>query len=133
MTTQYACPPASRLARDLNLAKDTARRLRALIKHKLDPTQFDSVRSWLKACHHEPARIEQILFAANELLDGYGVEVIRSTKTCDRFWQDTRFAFINLGDVYTPTLFFNTASHAFSIACMADIADRLASVGELTM
>jgi len=34
MKTQYACPPASRLARDLNLDQDTARRLRALIKHK---------------------------------------------------------------------------------------------------
>jgi len=131
MKTHFSSHPASRLAKNLNIPMKTALQLQSLIKGRLDPAQFDSVRSWLKDCHHEPARIEQILVAANDLLDGFGIEVIRSTKVWDRFWCDARFVFINMDDVYAPTLMFNTASQSFIVSPMADIADRLASSGEL--
>lgn len=132
MKTQYACPPASRLARELNLPAEAAHQLRSLIKHKLDPAQFESVRKWVASCYNEPALIEQIICAANELMEGFGRETIRSTKNWDSFWCDAKFVYINMGDMYVPTLIFNTVSKSFSVAYMADVVDRLATANELT-
>jgi len=131
MNAHYSCPPVSRLARELNMPIDTATKLRALVKGRLAPSTFDSVRKWISTCHSEPVHIEQILTAANELLDVYGSEVIRSTKSWDSFWCDARFAYINMGDVYAPTLMFNTVSKSFSVACIGDVVDRLATANEL--
>jgi len=132
MKTHYACPQASRLARELNLSMDTAVQLRALIKGRLNPADFETVSTWIRQCHNEPAHIEQILCAANEIMEGFGIEAIRSSKTWQQFWCDVRFVYINAGDVYAPTLVFNTLAQTFTIACMADLADRLATAGELT-
>lgn len=132
MKTHFACPPASRLAKELGLSLDTAMQLRALIKGRIDPATFETVRTWIGQCHHEPAIIEQMLCAANEIMDGFGIEVIRSSKTWQQFWCDVRFVYINAGDVYVPTLVFNTVAQSFSINCMADLADRLTTTGELT-
>ncbi len=131
MKTHYACPPASRLAAELDLTMDAAMQLRAVIKGRIDPATFETVRTWIGQCHHEPAHIEQVLCAANEIMKGFGIEVIRSSKTWQQFWCDARYVYINAGDVYVPTLVFNTLSQTFSIACMADLADRLATAGEL--
>lgn len=132
MNSHYACPPASRLAKELNLPMDIAMQLRALIKGRLNPADFETVSTWIKRCHHEPAHIEQVLCAANEIMEGFGIEVIRSSKVWREFWCDARYVYINAGDVYAPTLVFNTLAQTFTIACMADLADRMATAGELT-
>lgn len=110
---------------------DTAMQLRAVIKGRIHPATFETVRTWIKQCHHEPAHIEQVLCAANYIMEASGIEVIRSNKNWQQFWCDMRFVYINAGDVYAPTLVFNTLAHTFSIACMADLANRLATTGEL--
>jgi hypothetical protein len=132
MNTNYACPPASRLAAELNVSMDTAVQLRALIKGRIDPATFETVRTWIGQCHNEPAHIEKVLCAANELIDGFGIEVIRSSKIWSHYWCDTRFVYINAGDVYAPTLVFNTVAQTFCISCMADLADRFATANDLT-
>ncbi len=132
MNTHYSCPPASRLAKELDLPIDTAVQLRAVIKGRINPADFETVRTWIKQCFHEPAHIEQVLCAANEIMDGFGIEVIRSSKSWQTYWCDARYVYINAGDVYASTLVFNTLAQTFTIACMADLADRLATAGELT-
>jgi|GEM_PF-2141024 len=132
MNAHYSCPPVSRLARELNMPIDTATKLRALVKGCLAPSTFDSVRKWVASCHNEPALIEQIICASNELMEGFGRETIRSTKNWDSFWCDAKFVYINMGDMYVPTLIFNTISQSFSVASISDVVDRLASANELS-
>ncbi len=53
-----------------------AHKILAMIAGDLDPREVSNACDvWVRQCHNEPWRTEQVMAAANELLGTYGVEV----------------------------------------------------------
>ena len=47
------------------------------------------------------------LFKINNLMRGYGVESITGSYV-SHYWQDINLLYVNMGDTYTPTVFYDT-------------------------
>ena len=71
--TNYTCPPASRIAKEMNLPIETARTLRKLAKGEIlirDNPDFPVTNQWAASCYNYPRRIDLILSAMNDLRRG---------------------------------------------------------------
>jgi len=97
------CPPAAKIARELNLDEETAKKIRARIKkgYKDTPNQHPS---------HDSANFMEEL---NKLGEFSGVE------SC--FTQRPEIHYLNAGDTYNPTLIFNDYTGTIRIGCWGDI------------
>lgn len=104
-------PSASRLCRALNIAREDALRIRALIKGAADPESYDTARDWVRQCYHRPRRMELIMTACNEVAGTTGVE----------YAEEVRTHYLNSGDIYAPTLVYRENTGTFDIRCIADL------------
>jgi hypothetical protein len=80
---------------------------------------YDSVQNWVKKCHNMPSVTERRLEAANEVLEGHGVEAIWGKS-------ETRpvAVYVNMGDTYATALLYNYQTGAWSITSWGDFAER---------
>ena len=60
----------------------------------------------------------------NEMLDGYGVEVMRKDGYFDRYFGDARLLYVNLGDMYLETVYLDTLSNRFFISDFERVCKR---------
>ena len=97
------CPPAAKIARELNLHEDTAKAIRERIKkgYKNTPNQHPS---------HDAAEFMDDL---NKLGEFMGVE------SC--YPKRPELHYLNAGDTYNATLIFNYATGSVRIGCWGDI------------
>lgn len=101
------CPPASKLAADLNLDEDTASRIRAKIKAGY---RVERGTHW---SHAATAWMEEI----SKLGDFSGVESL--------YPEFPHIMYCNAGDSYASTLIFNHQTEQVRIGCIGDILERL--------
>lgn len=77
--------------------------------------------------------LDEFMEIANLCMRGFGVEPIRVTGKCDRYWGDTDLLYVNMGDTYIPTLIYDTRSGKFSFRPWGDVVEahpkRFASEG----
>ena len=95
------------------------RELRALLAGTRKPTDYPATRAWVDRCYHAPSRAEQVMFAANELVNGYGTEVIRGRYVND-YHGDIQAEYVNLGDPYILTLLHDHETSRYHIVCWGD-------------
>ena len=92
---------------------------------------FESVQQRHKECYHSPDRIDCILTACNELIDGHGTESIEVSSELfqDRYYWNSIGIYVNLGDTYITTIIYNTVDQLFEITNWGDyyqsMSDRL--------
>jgi hypothetical protein len=103
--------------------------LRGLMKGTVDAEQYSSVMDWVRQCLHEPPLIEKVLEAVNEVMEGFGTESIRGSGW-DRYWTDTAFVYINLGDTYTRTICYRPEMDRFYLCSWGDMVESLEKRGE---
>jgi len=63
--------------------------------------------------------------AANEILDGHGVEGARGEgANLGKYWRDTILLYVNMGDTYDATILFDPDEEEFSIGSWGDFIEE---------
>ena len=97
---------------------------------------FEANLSWISQCYNKPSAIELELNALDSLLNGYGVETIRSPDVgselfFDRYYGDVYFRgdivaeYINTGDTYNPTVVYNRLTDEYLLTTWGDFVENL--------
>ena len=111
----------------LNLNAEQETTLKGIISGKIDPYRFTSVYKWVSECYTMPAQHELQMVAINQLLCGYGVEALRTTKYGNTYWLDLLVTYVNMGDTYTPTVVYHR-DNGFMICSWGDLAENDSSI-----
>lgn len=116
--------PSLKSLRTINpdLTAKVGNQIRSLLKRDitiddLPKDAFPNTRAWIKSCHNWPTNREIAMAAANEGLEGHGVEV----GGWDGTWPI--FEYINMGDTYTATLV--KYNNAFYVESVGDRVEKL--------
>ena len=95
-----------------------------LILHgTLDPETFSDVQTWLKACFNKPNNEGLKMHAINQVLRGYGIESVRTSKCKNGYWCDILCTYVNMGDSYLPTVIHHR-KHGFMVASIGDVIEK---------
>jgi hypothetical protein len=105
----------------LDLTLPRARALVRLCERTLSPDNFASVKKQFSRWHNWPGFPEKVLCAANELLRGYGVEAIYFPNDSSQVVAE----YVNMGDAYSITLFYDHESKDFLIDCWGDYVEGM--------
>lgn len=100
---------------NLNISAEQIEKVNAILNGTLDPETFDTVAQWVSVCFSKPGWIELKLRAINEVLEGYGIESLRTTKWKNGHWCDVLCSYVNMGDSYIPTVIHHR-KHGFMVA-----------------
>jgi len=96
-----------------------AKKVRELMTGKTDPEDYQSVKTWLSQCYNRPSKKELIMEALNEVIGGYGVEVLRG-RYVDSYHGDIQAAYINTGDTYSATILLDHETGDFHVTTWGD-------------
>lgn len=99
---------------------DKAKELRELFEKKRKTRDYRSVQEWCKQCFYDPRYNERLLCACNEILEGYGVEVIYRREGD----LNPKYAYVNTGDAYTPTLIQDCETSQLFVSDWGSIVER---------
>lgn len=113
-------PSIKTIATRLNIDAAKAKRVRGIIDGTLVPEAFTSVQAWVAKCYSMPSITERKMEALNELLEGFGVEALRSEAVpWDRYYGDIVGTYINMGDLYISTIYVDRTNR-FQIGAPAN-------------
>lgn len=124
-----AAPSMKKLTEEVGLSKDQARLVRQLIKGEIRfdcEALFPKTAAWAKDCHHYPnlTRADAVMGAIDETAEGHGVEVFGRREEHDNYWGDTRFLYVNRGDVYRPTVVYGTEADRYFVDSVGNLAEK---------
>jgi len=115
--------PSIKTLESLNLEKDKAKLIRALIKKEQktrDTKLFPSTLAWIESCCHTPNWVERALSCFNEILEGHGVEAIEGES-----FRVPLMAYVNRGETYQSTLLFCYKTQSFRVQSVGDYLERM--------
>jgi hypothetical protein len=98
-----------------------------ILNGTFDPRTFSMVREWLDACFYNPCSDELNMEAINQVLEGYGIESVHTSKWKNGFWCNVLCTYVNMGDSYIPT-FFHHRKHGFMVASIGDVIEKIKHV-----
>lgn len=114
-----------------HLDLDAAKRVRGVMDGSVKTRSFTSVVEWEGRSHHMPGYRDRQLCALNEILEGYGVEVVRGigpNVTNGFLGGEILAEYINTGDTYAPTIVFSyvhtTDWHVTTLGDFVETAER---------
>lgn len=81
----------------------------------IPPDEARQFANELKMSAHNDREVSEMLKRANSLLGGHGIEVIRSHDHDDRYWGRAVALYVNMGDQYHPTLWYDVYNQEFLI------------------
>lgn len=84
--------------------------LRALLDGSKDPDDYSDVAEWLAKCHNYPSRVERVMCAVNQVIEGYGTEAIFGDNVC---WPDLDY--VNMGDPYVTTIYYDRIDGCYGV------------------
>jgi hypothetical protein len=116
-------PSVKRIARELNLDTNTAKRVRGLMDGKVDPCTSEAVQSWICQCFNRPSRRELIMCAINEALDTCGVEAIEG-EWIDNYHHNIQAVYCNTGDTYAATILLCHKRDRFMLTSWGDYVEH---------
>jgi len=92
---------------------------------QIDSARAEKLRGVIRAAHAgTPESVERALNKASVLLGGYGVEPIEADHHVDSYYRHYVLLYVNRGDSYSPTVYFNTDTRTFGVGTWADWVDR---------
>jgi hypothetical protein len=104
------------------IAGDRAKDLRAIIDGTADPKRYENVEAWVRQCFHEPTDLEQRIEAANQILDGFGVEALQCMNVHGAHYEP-HAVYVNMGDTYTGTLVYDYARDRWLVTSWGDFVE----------
>lgn len=69
---------------------------------------------------NSPSGVDRALEHADHILRGSGVEAIEGDYYVGGYYGNTVLLYVNMGDTYQPTLYFNTVSGTFNVGSWGD-------------
>jgi hypothetical protein len=108
---------------DLHATPEQIETVNYILNGTIETRTFSMVREWIDVCFYEPCSDELKMHAINEVLEGYGIEAVRTTKWKNGFWCDVLCTYINMGDSYIPTVIHHR-KHGFMVACIGDVIEK---------
>jgi hypothetical protein len=112
-------PSIKTIQTQLNLDKDTAKRIRELIDKTISPLTSEAVQKWIRQCYNRPSDNELIMCAIDETLNTFGVEAIEG-EWIDHYHQNIQAVYCNTGDTYSSTVFLCYKHEKFLIMSYYD-------------
>lgn len=94
-----------------------------ILNGTIDPQSLPSVQKWVSQCFNKPNDDEMKMQAINEIMEGYGIESIRTSKWKNGYWCDILCTHVNMGDSYFPTIVHHR-KHGFMVACVGYIVEK---------
>jgi hypothetical protein len=95
-----------------------------LILHgTLDPETFSDVAYWVLHCFNKPNSDELKMCAINQVLEGYGIESVRTSKRKNGYWGDILCTYVNMGDANLPTVIHHR-KHGYMVASIGDVIEK---------
>jgi len=107
----------------LNASSEQIETVNAILNGTLDPRTFSLVREWIDACFYDPCSDELKIHAINQVLEGYGIEAIRTSKWKNGHWCDILCNYVNMGDSYIPTVIHHR-KNGFMISSIGDVIEK---------
>lgn len=101
------------------VAGDRAKELRELLERKRKTRDYRSVQDWERQCYNKPRYGERLMYAINEILNGYGVECLTREGEIA-----PEYEYINMGDTYALTILRHVETERVIVSTMGDIAER---------
>ena len=94
-----------------------------ILNGTFDPENFQTVAFWVSICYNKPNSDELKLHAINEIIKGYGIESIRTSKWKNGHWCDILCTYVNMGDSYIPTVIHHR-KHGFMVSSIGDVIEK---------
>lgn len=82
---------------------------------KLNVLQANQIAEVMATRSGRYETVEEALERINKILDGSGVEVIRGRSNRGGFRRDTVLAYVNMGDLYTSTVWYDVEKDRFGV------------------
>ena len=89
----------------------------------MNKEQITRLHNLIAECIHTHEDIDNTLYKANKILNGYGVESINHNMW-DNYYCDIGLLYVNMGDTYTTTLVYDTYEQEFYITSWGDIVEQ---------
>jgi hypothetical protein len=105
---------------DLQATPEQIETVNYILNGTIETRTFSTVREWIDACFYDPCSDELKMQAINEVLEGYGIESVRTTKWKNGYWGDILCSYVNMGDSYIPTVIHHR-KHGFMVAPIGDV------------
>lgn len=80
----------------------------------MQPDEAEEIVSAIKGAK-STSKVQEALAVFDEIADGFGVETISGEDLGDRYYQDVVAFYVNMGDQYSLTLFFDVDENAFQL------------------
>lgn len=95
-------------------------------KEGLDATMYARILAHLVAqcANLPPAKINEGMRQANELLKGHGVEAIHRGSPRRGYWDDIVALYVNMGDDDAATLLYDVHAHEFQVTTTSDWVEQ---------
>jgi len=107
----------------LNVSAEQIETINYILNGVIHPETIHGIDAWITQCYNKPNPDEIKLHAINLVLEGYGIESLRTTKWKNGFWCDILYTYVNLGDSYIPTVIHHR-KHGFMIASIGDVIEK---------
>jgi hypothetical protein len=116
-----------RIAQELNINPEIAGKVRAIVRGELDREQLYALSPRVEElsellCYHRPSLTNVMLEVINDLIDGFGVEVIEKPNANGDGRYSDYIEYINTGDSYNATVLRDGGR--YWIGTFGDIVER---------
>jgi len=108
---------------DLQATPEQIETVNYILNGTIAPRTFSMVQEWLDACFYDPSSDELKMEAINQVLEGYGIESVRTSKWKNGHWCDILCTYVNLGDSYIPTVIHHR-KHGFMVDSIGDVIEK---------
>jgi hypothetical protein len=108
---------------DLQADAETIEIVNGILSGSIRPRNYSNVRDWMKKCYQEPNTDELKMCAINQVLTGYGIESVCTSKWKNGYWCDILCAYVNMGDSYISTVIHHR-KHGFMVASIGDVIEK---------
>lgn len=119
--TARLAPSVKTLETRLNIDNATARHVKAILSGRVDLMTVESARKRQQEAYHDHEAVTLALEACNEVLDGHGVEYIRSNE--DTMRRADGIDYLNTGDTYTNTLTYDNRDDIWRACAWGDLVE----------
>lgn len=116
-------PSVKTLVTALRITEEQAKLVRGVMMKQVRVTDnglFPETNKWLRLCFNPPSGHDLRMSALNEVIGGFGVEVLGDV---NNYPPDIQAEYINTGDTYSATIIYRDGR--YFVGCWGDLAEKL--------
>lgn len=119
---------ANKLSKSLSISLFKANQVLLIIRGRVNPIdypkRFPKTNKWVSSCYNLPKLNEIRLEAINEVLEGFGTEVIEVEGFIHQYYQGFGASYVNTGDTYSPTILLDHINGVWRLTSWGDWVEK---------